>query len=141
MASVFSSFVLKSQPRLFVLSEAERHLPLLLKVTAKHFKLHQPVNDRLQAMLCNDPRRPDLENEYQHVVNSWKQKIEMLGLTASGLWEAEFDMGECYLVWKYPQSRLSFVILKSDKSFGHRMRLSDYIRDFDPDWAWKDNKL
>lgn len=122
------------EPKIFSLAEAQTELAHVMRVTDDYVQQWKPLDDRLKRMLSNDPRRPDVERDYEIVVVAWKTKLETLGVIARDLWLVEFDTGEGYLVWKYPDIRLS-----SYREYGQRVvdrqTLSDYIEDNDPDWA------
>jgi len=120
--------------KLFNLSEANDLLPLVKSVTQKHQAELSPIQNRLKKMLSNDPRRNSVEYEYERVVSQWKAKIEKLGASVSGLWIVEFNVGGGVLSWRYPELNLSYFCLDGGR-FSDRVKLKDYIEEFDPDWA------
>lgn len=120
--------------KLFNLQEAGDLLPLVQSVTQKQQQALAPIQLRLNKMLSNDPRRNSFEHEYEVVVSQWRSKIELLGAQVSGLWVVEFDMGDGYLAWRYPELSLSYF-RANDGSFSERVKLSGYIEEHDPDWA------
>ena len=121
--------------KLFTLAEAKLLFPLLYKLTKQYYDKLQPVQQRMDQMLSNDPRRGIIEHDYQQVVGQWKAKVEKLGAQVNGLWVIEFDMGEGYLSWRYPE--LSLVFFRPQgANFIQRVTLSSYINEHDPDWAY-----
>lgn len=120
--------------KLFDLNEAKALLPLIRSVTDAHRERLAPVQDRLSKMLSNDPRRGKIEQEFEHIVSRWKEKVEQLGASVQGLWVVEFDVGEGYLSWRYPEMGLNFFRPEGSK-FADRIRLSRYVEETDPDWA------
>lgn len=121
------------QGRLFNLVEALELLPLVRSLTESHREMLQPIQQRLNRMLSNDPRRMNVEHEFEYVVSRWKAKIELLGPIVYGLWVVEFDVGEGYLSWRYPEIGINFF-RPNGEQFANRQRLSRYIEDTDPDW-------
>ena len=120
--------------KVFSLNEARAVLPLVVRITDRHRAELEPFQARLNRMLSNDPRRAQVEQLYEQVVERWKGKIERLGATASGLWVVDFDVGDGFLSWRYPE--LSIAHHKGyDAPFSGRVKLRDYIDTFDPDWA------
>ena len=122
-----------SKNKLFNLAEAQELWPLVRKITEKHQQELEPIQRRLNLMLANDPRRKAVEAEYSDVVAAWRTKLEQLGVDVAGLWSVGFNVGEGFLSWKYPELTLAFFI--SHDAPQERLKLSDYIDEYDPDWA------
>lgn len=120
--------------KLFSLKEAKQLLPLVVSITERHKHDLSPIQDRLDKMLSNDPRRASLETKFEQVVSKWKQKIEQLGLNVAGLWMVEFDVGEGYLNWRYPEIGIHHFRDKQS-ALTDRKRLNTYIEENDPDWV------
>lgn len=120
--------------KLFNLAEAKELLPLVQTVTQKHQMQLNPVQDRLNRMLSNDPRRNPIEQEYEQIVSQWKSKIEKLGATVHGLWVVEFNVGEGVLCWRYPELSLNYFRANGG-DFASRVKIKGYIEAYDPDWA------
>lgn len=122
------------EERYFSLAEAQALLPLVERITAEHYKELIPVQERLNKMLSNDPRRLPHERAFEKVVNAWKEKMHRLGLTVRALWVVEFEVGDGHLNWRFPELNIAyFRPRKADLS--QRVRLSRYIEEHDPDWA------
>jgi len=120
--------------KLFNLSEAKKLLPLVQSITTKHKSELEPIQDRLNRMLSNDPRRNPIELEYELVVSRWKAKIEKLGASVRGLWVVEFNVGEGVISWRYPELGLRFF-RENGADLASRVKLEHYIEEYDPDWA------
>jgi hypothetical protein len=120
--------------KLFDLNEAREHLPLIIAITQGHQSELAPIQARLNRMLSNDPRRPIIERDYEAVVARWRVKIENIGVAVKGLWLVEFDVGEAVLSWRFPELSINYVRL-NEQSFASRIKLKDYIEQYDPDWA------
>lgn len=122
------------ETRFFNLAEAQELFPLVKRITDKHYKKLLPVQSKIEKMLSNDPRRSMVEQEYEAIVMQWKQKVERLGLVTKGLWLVDFDVGDGYLCWKYPELEIAYFH-DYDAGFSGRRRLSEVIEELDPDWA------
>lgn len=119
--------------KVFNLRESQELIPLLTKITHDHHCALKPIQRRLDRMLSNDPRRAAIEQAFEREVGAWQGKIERLGLSAVGLWEIEFSVGdEGALSWRYPE--LGVAYFKSRDSM-IRIKLKNYIEECDPDWA------
>jgi len=120
--------------KLFNLSEAQALLPLIQSITQKHCEQLEPIQLQLNIMLSNDPRRHLVEFEYQQIVARWRTKVEQLGVVVAGLWIVNFDVGNGFLSWRYPELSVSYFLEKHE-NFSERVKLLNYIEETDPDWA------
>lgn len=50
----------------------------------------------------------DLESEINDLINSWHTKVQKLGGSPKGLWMADFDAGDGYFSWKFPERAVGF---------------------------------
>jgi len=123
-----------NDPRVFTLAEAEELFPLVWKITEEAYRELEPVRRQLEAMVPANPQIQKVEREYEATVRRWVGKMERLGLVVKGLWLADFDTGDGYLCWKFPELRLSHFH-SYHEGFGGRRPLCDVIEEFDPDWA------
>lgn len=122
------------EPRLFSLEEAQELLPLVRRMTAAAYDELQPVKQRLENMLASDPRINKIEAEYERIVRGWVAKMERLGLVVKGLWLLDFDTGDGYLCWKYPELRIAWFH-DYQSGFAERQKLAEVIENFAPEWA------
>ncbi|MDH3638853.1 MAG: DUF2203 domain-containing protein [Gammaproteobacteria bacterium] len=122
------------EPRVFTLAEANKLFPLVQRITTHAYRELEPVKKRLENMLATDPRIVAVEKEYEIIVKRWVSKMERLGLVVKGLWLVDFDTGDGYLCWKYPELKLGYYHDYSG-GFSGRRSLDVVIEEFDPDWA------
>jgi hypothetical protein len=122
------------QPRCFTLSEARELLPTVVKITKQAESELYPFQFKLRRMLIADPRRKSVEARYELVVRQWADKLRRLGLVVEGLWEVDFDTGEGYLSWHYPEIRIGYY-REYYQRFDQRRSLDEVIDELDPDWA------
>ena len=123
-----------STPKIFSLDEAGDLLDLIRRITKRHRQELVPIRYRLDRMLSNDPRRAAIEHDFEAVVERWKVKMEQLGTRPSNLWVVEFDVGDGYLSWRFPELSISYF-RGYDLPFSARRKLAEYIEEQDPDWA------
>ncbi len=122
------------EPRIITLAEARELFPLVRRITQESFDELVPIKQQLDNMLSTDPRIGVVEKRYERVVKRWVNKMERLGLVVKGLWLVDFDTGDGYLCWKYPELELSYYHDYSS-GFAGRRPLDVVIEELDPDWA------
>jgi len=122
------------EERYFNLGEAQDMLPLVERITREHYQQLIPIQEKLNKMLSNDPRRLPHEREFEQVVSSWKEKMHRLGLSVKGLWVVEFEVGEGHLSWRFPELGIRYFRPRGANQ-SERIRLAQYIDEQDPDWA------
>ena len=120
--------------RIFSLAEAQSLLPVVRKVTRRAVGDFEPVRLRYRNLLDCDPRKPPLALQYEKIVRLWITKMERFGLVARGLWVVDFDTGDGYLSWKYPELRLAFFVDSEDPNLTRRS-LSEVLAERLPNWA------
>lgn len=126
--------VAQDDPRIFTLSEAEELFPLVRKITAMAYAELEPVRRNLEAMLPTNPMIREIEKQYEAIVKRWVAKMERLGLVVKGLWLVDFDTGDGYLCWKFPELKLGHYH-NYHEGFSGRRSLREVIEELDPDWA------
>jgi hypothetical protein len=126
--------VARDEPRIFTLAEAQALFPLVRSITqATHAEL-EPVRLKLEAMVPTNPLIHEVEKHYETIVRRWVAKMERLGLVIKGLWLVDFDTGDGYLCWKFPELKLGHYHTYQE-GFSGRRPLREVIEEFDPDWA------
>lgn len=48
-------------------------------------------------------RKDELEAAYQAIVSRWTDEIESLGCQVKGLWLVDWDSGDGFYCWRYPE--------------------------------------
>lgn len=129
-----AEIIAAGETRVFALSEAKALFPLVRHITQTAYAELEPVRKSLEAMLPTDPRIADIEYQYEAVVKRWVGKMERLGLVVKGLWLVDFDTGDGYLCWKFPELRLSHYHGYGE-GFANRRPLEQVVEELDPDWS------
>lgn len=97
-----------NRSKVFSLEEAKRLLPVIYRMTeesCREVKLHL---NRIEAF--SDKSHPSvavIEEQINAIIDRWQVKIEKLGGEPKGLWMADFDNGEGYYCWKYPEVEIN----------------------------------
>jgi hypothetical protein len=123
-----------NESRVFTLAEANALFPLVRSITQVAHGELQPVRRRLEGLPASNPQLPQVEKEYETIVKRWVTKMERLGLVVKGLWLVDFDTGDGYLCWRYPELKLGHYHDYAS-GFSGRRPLKEVIEELDPDWA------
>lgn len=125
---------IQGESRVFTLAEARELFPLIRRITEESYRELEPVRNRIQSLLPTSPELVRVEQAYEAIVTRWVGKMERLGVVVKGLWLVDFDTGDGYLCWRFPELQLGHYH-GHDQGFDQRRSLSDVIEEFDPDWA------
>ncbi len=126
--------VARDEPRIFTLAEAQALFPLVRSITQATYAELDPVRRQLALMIPSNPQIHAVEKLYETIVRRWVAKMERLGLVIKGLWLVDFDTGDGYLCWKFPELKLGHYHTYQE-GFSGRRPLREVIEEFDPDWA------
>jgi len=114
--------------RIFSLTEACELLPRVRALTTDAVDNAEELAAELQAVGADpedpthDEHRELLGEELTQVVARWAGQIQNLGLEAKGLWLVDFDNGDGYYCWQYPEETLSHFHGYHD-GFAGRMKI------------------
>lgn len=120
--------------RIFTLEEALELFSLVRRITAASAAELEPISVRLREPFSFNDEITVLEKEYERIVRRWVAKMERLGLVVKGLWLVDFDTGDGYLCWKFPELELGHYH-PYDKGFSGRHPLAEVLAVELPDWA------
>lgn len=120
--------------RVFTLNEAEALFPLVRRITQSSYQELEPVRRTLEGMVPTNPMIQEVERQYEAVVKRWVGKMERLGLVVKGLWLVDFDTGDGYLCWKFPELRIGYYH-GYHEGYAARVPLRQIVEELDPDWA------
>ena len=94
-------------PQIFSLAEACQLLPQVKHVTADAVRRAESLAAQLHGLPEEDPEHGTLSAALRDVVNGWAEEVHSLGLEAKGLWLVDFDNGEGYYCWCYPEETVA----------------------------------
>ena len=97
-----------NKKRIFNLHEAEALLPIIYRLTEDAASEVKYQMNRLKAVVDkNSDLANTIEQEINLIVQKWQQKVEKLGAVPKGMWLADFDKGDGYYCWKYPEIKIN----------------------------------
>lgn len=98
-----------NQRRVFSLLEAQEILPLIYRITDGAQKEVKHLVNRMEAIKnVSGQKASEVEEQINEVVEQWQKKLQKLGASPKGLWLADFDNGQGYYCWKYPETAIQF---------------------------------
>ena len=92
---------------IFSLEEARELLPRVKHVTADAVRRAESLAARLQGLAEDHPDHASLSDALRDVVTGWADEVQSLGLEAKGLWLVDFDNGQGYYCWRYPEPAIT----------------------------------
>lgn len=101
-------------PRRFSYDEALATFPLVRDLTADAVQRAAAIERRLTQQLGGagdvaeaGPETAELEEARRQVLEGWAEEIATLGCVAKGLWLVDWDCGDGYYCWRYPEQALA----------------------------------
>jgi hypothetical protein len=107
---------------IFSLQQAREMLPQVKHLTADAVRRAESLVAQLQDVSEGDPAHATLSAALNDVVNSWADEVRALGLEAKGMWLVDFDNGEGYYCWSYPEETIAYYHAY-DEGFAGRMKI------------------
>ena len=111
-----------SETKRFTLTEAEGLLPSIRALTDKAVAEADQLSSVLQRLSAADPARTEAVEALEAVVAAWTAQVRGMGLEVKGLWLVDFDNGDGYYCWKYPESAV-LHFHGYDEGFAGRMKI------------------
>jgi hypothetical protein len=96
-----------NQKRLFTVDEARDLLPVVRRITKFAFTEVKRLSAQL-SYLSDRARKEVLEEEIQSLFQEWHEKMRKLGCEAKGMWLVDFDSGDGYYCWHYPEPDIEY---------------------------------
>ena len=113
---------LSGQSKTFTLESAQRLLPKVRRRTAEAVERAQRMSRQLEDLPESDPCRDQVLKELDHVVSDWARDVSAMGGEVKGLWLVDFDNGEGYYCWRYPEESVQHYH-GHEEGFAGRMKV------------------
>ncbi|UOF00471.1 DUF2203 domain-containing protein [Bdellovibrio reynosensis] len=97
-----------NRKNIFTLQEARALLPLIYRMTDDSSREVKSQINKIEAF--SDKSHPSvglIELEINAIIDRWQRKLQKLGASPKGLWMADFDNGDGYFCWKYPEVEIN----------------------------------
>ena len=96
----------KHRRRVFSYEEALDTFPQVRDLTRAAVRQIESIVNRVQSLEEMEDRKAEIEQAYDRVVHAWASEIQQLGCEVKGLWLVDWDCGDGYYCWKYPEEIL-----------------------------------
>ncbi len=97
-----------NRKKFFALQDARQLLPIIYRMTEDSSREVKGLLNRIDAY--SDKSHPSvsiIEAQINDVIDRWQAKVEKLGAEPKGLWMADFDNGEGFYCWKFPEVEIN----------------------------------
>jgi hypothetical protein len=92
---------------IFTLQQACELLPAVKHLTADAVRRAETLASQLHGMSDEDPEHATLSAALGDVLTVWAEELQTLGVEAKGPWLVDFDNGEGYYCWCYPEETVA----------------------------------
>jgi hypothetical protein len=125
---VGNSIIEINRRSVFSLEEAQEVLPVIFKLTKTYSQKVESLIARIDSLGGSSETLTDaIEAQVNSLIQEWQCKIQKLGALPKGLWIADFDSGDGYFCWKFPERGIEFWHKYSD-GYSKRVRVSERFR-------------
>ncbi|HLW56521.1 MAG TPA: hypothetical protein VKY27_03995 [Bacteriovoracaceae bacterium] len=90
----------------FTHQEALDLIPLLQRISSKTKKELSVLNSQLSFARNNSPRAIELQEQINHVLQNWSEKVRRLGAVPVALCKVRIPGEEGQYLWEYPENKL-----------------------------------
>ena len=111
-----------TEQHMFTLAEAQQLLPRIRALTVAAMQEADQLLTAIQRMEKTEPARATAVAELEDVVAAWTGQVQTLGPKVKGLWLVDFDNGDGYYCWKYPEVTILHYH-GYDEGFSERMKI------------------
>lgn len=93
--------------RHFSYEEALALFPVVRDRTDAAVRQIEALVNQVQSRDEMELRKEELESAYRSIVERWTEEIESLGCEVKGVWLVDWDSGDGYYCWRYPEPTLA----------------------------------
>jgi hypothetical protein len=94
--------------RIFTYDEALNTFPLVRDLTTAAVRQVEALVNDVGSREDLDSRRDELEETRERIVRAWAREVVALGCEVKGVWLVDWDSGDGYYCWRFPEQAISF---------------------------------
>ena len=122
-----SAKIIELKPRkVFDYSDISDLLPIVHRITKQYSEKVNKLIQKLEHVAGQEKVVLETETEINDLIQEWQVKVEKLGAVTKGLWIADFDSGDGYFCWKFPEERILYWHGYRD-GFSGRRPVKEYL--------------
>jgi hypothetical protein len=106
--------------RIFSYDEALSTFPAVRDLTAAAVRRVEALMSGVGSREELDSRRTELESKYEAIVDTWAREVGSVGAVVKGLWLVDWDNGDGYYCWRFPEETIGFYH-GYEEGFGGRL--------------------
>lgn len=126
-ASGNSAKIIEFKPRkVFDISDINELLPIVHRITKQYQERVNKLIQKLEMISGQEKMVTETEAEINDLIQEWQVKVEKLGAVTKGLWIADFDSGDGYFCWKFPEEQILYWHGYRD-GFSGRRPVKEYL--------------
>ncbi len=94
--------------RVFSYDEALATFPTIRDLTSAAVRQVEAVMSSLSSRDDMEAKRHEVEAACEEIVRSWAREITSVGCQVKGLWLVDWDSGDGYYCWRFPEESVGF---------------------------------
>jgi hypothetical protein len=127
VAEIFKLFSSgEPSPTTHTYESANRILPIIRRYTEEAYQETETLAAKLPNFQKNSAQYRAIAQQYDYIVAKWVERVHRVGGLAKGLWLVDFDTGNGYLCWVYPEERVEHFH-SYDSGFKSRMKWTEAL--------------
>jgi len=95
----------RSTKRIFSYDEAITTFPFVRDLTAAAVR---KIDELILSVEARQERRHEIEEVCEKIVQNWKQELSAIGCETKGLWLVDWDNGDGYYCWRFPEEAIGY---------------------------------
>jgi len=109
-----------NQKRCFSHEDALEVLPVIRRITERTVSSYRKTCVQIEGAGVSPEECLEIEEVLHGHIAEWMQAVRKLGCDVKGLWIVDFDRGDGYYCWKYPEETISYFH-KYEEGFASRV--------------------
>jgi hypothetical protein len=98
----------RSGKRIFTYDEAITTFPVVRDLTAAAVRQIEALVNNVGSRDELESRREELEETAERIVQAWAERVTSIGCEVKGLWLVDWDSGDGYYCWRFPEEAIAF---------------------------------
>jgi len=113
----------QTEQRTFSYREALEGFPRVRDRTHAAVRQIEALYNQVHSQSEHEARQQELHSSVEAIIEQWAVEIIALGCQIKGLWLVDWDSGDGYYCWKYPEESLSHFHTYDD-GFAGRVQIA-----------------